>query len=93
MQWRQSGLKSGGCGSGFGNLGSWVLKVHQMEARSIILRVSLEEFLFNYTQIIIFLKSHHFGKCSQIVFLYNIGYNNISWRPHPKIWEVASPQD
>jgi len=34
-QWRQSGLKSGGRGSGFENWGSWVLKVQQMEACDI----------------------------------------------------------
>ena len=34
------------------------------------------------------MKSNHFGKCSHLKFLYIIGYNNISWRPHnphPKI--------
>jgi len=40
------------------------------------------QFLFNYTQIILFPKSHRFGKCSHIIFLYIIGYNNILWRPH-----------
>ena len=39
------------------------------------------EFLFNYTQIILFLKNHHVGKCSRLIFLYIIEYNNISWRP------------
>ena len=37
--------------------------------------------LFRYTQIILFLKSHQFGKCSHHIFLYVIGYN-ISWRPY-----------
>jgi len=50
-----SGLKTNG--------GSRVLKVQQMEDRSTWLRVSSQEFLFNYTQIIIFMKSNHFGKC------------------------------
>src|SRR6218665_375969 len=63
-----------------------------MEARSTGLRVSSGpslEFLFNYTQISLFLKSHHLGKGSHLIFLYIIGYNNISWRPHnlhSKIW-------
>jgi len=35
-----------------------------------------------YTQIVLFLRSHHFGKCSYLTFLYIIGYNNISKRPH-----------
>ena len=26
--------------------------------------------LFNYTQITLFMKSHHFGKCSHLMFLY-----------------------
>ena len=34
-----------------------------------------------YTQVILFMKSHHFEKCSHLIFLYIIGYN-ISWRPH-----------
>jgi len=45
----------------------------------------IPEFLFNFTKIILFLKSHHFGKCSHLIFLYIIGYNN-SWRSHAKIW-------
>ena len=28
------------------------------------------------------MKSHRFRKCSHLIFLYIIGYNNISWRPH-----------
>jgi len=57
-------------------------KVQQLEARSIWFRVLSTEFLFNNTQIILFLKSYHFGKCSPLIFLNIIGYNNISWRPH-----------
>jgi len=45
-QWRQSGFKSGGRGSGFENWGSWVLKVQQMEVRNTWLRVSSAKFLF-----------------------------------------------
>src|SRR6218665_2493285 len=55
----------------------------------LLLLLPYQEFLFNYTQIITFLRSHHFGKCSNLIFLYIIRYNNISWRPHdphPKIW-------
>ena len=40
------------------------------------------------------------GMCFHLVFLYIIGYNEFSWRPHnptppthpPKIWEVATPE-
>jgi len=41
---------------------SWVLRVQQTEARSTGLRVlSLMEFMYNnYTQIPLFLKSHHY---------------------------------
>src|SRR6218665_1466159 len=48
-----------------------------------MLEVSSPELLglFNYAPIAIFLKSHHFGTCFRIIFLYVIGYNNIS-RPH-----------
>ena len=42
----------------------------------------IPEILFKYTQIFIFLKSHHFGKCSHLIVLYIIGYDDISWRPH-----------
>ena len=59
----------------------------------MIVYVSFPEFLFNYAQIIQLVKSHQFGKCSHLIFVYIIGYNNISWRPHdpsmiphPKIW-------
>ena len=43
-----------------------------------------EEFLFKIgpTQIYLFLKSHHLGKCFYLIVLYIIGYNNISWRSH-----------
>jgi len=34
----------------------------------------IPEFLFNYAQIL-FLKSHHFGTCFHLIFLYTIGYN------------------
>ena len=54
------------------------------------LRVSSLELLFIYTQICLFLKCHHFGKCSHLVLLYIIGYNDILWRVwrplHPNIW-------
>jgi len=36
----------------------WVLKFHQMVARSTGLKVSYPEFLFNYTHIFLYLKSH-----------------------------------
>ena len=48
---------------------SWDLKVHRAEPRSTRLRVSFQEFLFNLIQIFLFLKSHHLGKCSHIIFL------------------------
>ena len=50
-------------------MGSWVLKVQQTEARSTWLRVSSPEFLFNYTQICLFLKSHLFRKYSHLIIL------------------------
>ena len=58
-QRRQSGLKTGE---------SWVVNVQQMEARSMGLRVSIPEFLFNIHKSL-FLKSHHFGKCSYLILL------------------------
>jgi len=58
-----------------------VLKVQQAEAHITGLRMLSAEF-FNYTQIILFLKRHRFGKCPHLIFLYTIGHNNISWRPH-----------
>jgi len=63
---------------------SWVIKVQQMEACSTWLRVSSPEFLFNYTQIILFLflKNHHFVKSYHLISLYIMGHNNISWRPN-----------
>src|SRR6218665_2478358 len=47
---------------------SQVLKVQQTEAHSTELRVSSPEFLFDmeHTQIILFLKGNHFGKCSKL---------------------------
>src|SRR6218665_1647967 len=61
------------------------------------LKVSSPESLFIYTQIFLFMKSHHFVKCSYLTFLHITGYTNISWRPrnprprllHHKIWMVA----
>jgi len=50
-----------------------VQKVQQMEARNTRLRVSSSELLFNYTQISLFLKSHRFGKCSDVISLHIIG--------------------
>jgi len=41
----------------------------------------IQEFLFNYTQIILFFKSFQFGKYFQLIFLYIIEYN-ISLIPH-----------
>ena len=55
-------------------------------------------FLFNYTQIILLLKSHlkshYFRKCSHLIFLHVIGFNNISLRTHnlpSKNLGVATP--
>ena len=73
------GLKSGSkfvvVGPGL-KLGVVNPKVQQTKACSTGLRVSLVKF-FNYTQIVLFLKSHPFGNCSHLIFLYIIGYNNI----------------
>lgn len=71
------------------------IEVQKTEARSTRSR----KCLFNYTQLFLFLKSQNFGKYSHIIFLYIIGYDSISWRPHnlprpihPKIWEGNEPQ-
>src|SRR6218665_624969 len=53
----------------------------QLTRSSTVYNLPYNNFLFNYTQIIQFLKSHHFGQCFHLIFLYIIGYNNISWRP------------
>src|SRR6218665_960136 len=60
-QRRQFGLKSGGRVFGFENWGSLILKVQQMEARSI------HEIFIYYTKLFYFVKittldNHHFGK-------------------------------
>ena len=54
---------------------SWVIKVQQTVERSTELRVLSQEFLFNHTQIILFLKIQRFGKYSHLTFMYIIGYN------------------
>jgi len=64
-------------------LGSWVLNVQQMDARSTLLKVSSPEFLFNYTQIFLFLKMQHFGKYSHLICLYIIGYNRLIFYGDP----------
>src|SRR6218665_1925337 len=66
----------------FETWGSWVLKAQQKEVRSTRFRVSSRELFIQYTQICLFLQSRHFGKCSHLIVLYIIGYNNISWRCH-----------
>ena len=49
----------------------------------------------SYTQIFLFLRSHHFGKCSRLIFLCIIGYIIIfrgdTTIPHRKIYGVATP--
>ena len=86
--------KLGGRGSGFENRGLWVLEVQQPEARVIGFRVSSPEYLFNILKSL-FMKTHHFGKCSLLIFLYTIEDNNIWLNPrprtHPKIWGYRSP--
>ena len=80
-QARQSGFKSVvAVDPGLKTERSLVLKVHQMEVHSTWLIVSSPEFLRNYAQIIPFLKSHHFGTCFYLVFLYIIG------PPNSKVW-------
>src|SRR6218665_3950821 len=67
-------------------LWSWVLKVQQTEVRSIGFRDHTWNFYLIYT-ISLRQTSHHFGKCSHLIFMYYIRY--ISWSlndpPHPKI--------
>jgi len=89
---RQSGLKTGRSWSMFENWGSQTLKVQETEACRTGLRVSSPEFFFNYTQIILFLKSYHFGKCSHLIFLYTRGYNNILLRPRDPPSKNLGPQ-
>src|SRR6218665_1950572 len=83
-----NGLKSGGRGSGFQNGGLWVIKVQQMEGTQPIFE-GIIPFIFNSTQIILFLKSHHSGKCSRIP-VHIIGYN-IPWRPQSKNGGLRPP--
>ena len=82
--YKQQGRHSGIMGPGFKLEVSWVLKIQQTEASSTGLRISSQELLFNYMQIFLFLKNHHFGKCSHLQFLYIIGYIYISGRPTPR---------
>src|SRR6218665_3569702 len=58
IQKRQSGMKTGGVviSSGLKTGVLWVQRVKQMEACSTGLRVPPKEFLFNCTQIFLFLK-------------------------------------
>jgi len=74
--------------------GAWVLRTRQTVVHSTGLRVSSPECLFNYTQIFLFLKVTTFGKCSHLIFLYIIGYDNI-WGMYDKNMGVvtAQPQD
>ena len=78
LVWKLSG---GGRGSRFKIWGSWVLKVQQTEARSTWLRVSSPEFVFNIHSSFNFYKVTKFRKCSHLISLYIIAYNNISWNP------------
>ena len=54
--------------------GARVLNVQQMEALGTGSRVSSPE-------IILFLKHHQFEKCFHLIFLFVMGYNNISRKP------------
>ena len=90
----QFGLKTGGRGSRFKNWGLWVLKVQQTENSSTGLKVSFPEFKFNmHVHKSFYLwKSHQFRKCFNIIFLYVLRFDNISWRPHiPKSGRIATP--
>src|SRR6218665_2908541 len=69
---RQSGLKIGG---------SRVLKLNKRKDVAQDLGYRPRKCLLNIHKSVYFC-SHHFGKCSHLVFLYIIGYNNISWRSH-----------
>src|SRR6218665_360400 len=81
-------------GPGLKTWGLRVLKGQQTQARSTGLRVSSEkDFRNNYTQIFLFLKSHHLVKRSHLIFLYIIRYNSILWRPHnPRLFHNPSPK-
>src|SRR6218665_874462 len=43
-------------------------------------------------QIFLFLKNLHLEKCSHLIFLYIIGHNNISWRPHDPLSQNLGSQ-
>src|SRR6218665_682846 len=43
-------------------------------------------------QIFLFLKNLHLGQCPHLIFLYIIGYNNISWRPHDPSFTTPIPK-
>jgi len=71
-----------------GSRGSWFKiwrvvspEVKRTEVRRTLLRVSFREFLYlMYTNLSIYEKSPHW-KVFNLIFLYIIGYNKISWRP------------
>src|SRR6218665_4174972 len=43
-------------------------------------------------QIFLFLKNLKLGKCPHLIFLYIIGYNNISLRPHDTSFTTSIPK-
>jgi len=71
LQGRQSGLKTG-CvvGPGLKIEGVAGPKIQPTGTHSTGLRVHLaRKSLFSYRQILLFMKSHHFEKCSHLIFL------------------------
>jgi len=75
---------------------SWVLNTNRLRHIALVWGHNLRLFLkFNYTSLQIFFEVIISGKCSHLIFLYIIRYDNISWRshnPHLKIWGGHDPQ-
>jgi len=66
-------------------------RLYPEEVLSTEFRVSSPEIFILYAQICLFLQSHHFGKCSHLISLYIIRYNNISRRPHTAHSPLTTP--
>src|SRR6218665_4202136 len=78
----------------FENWGSWDLKVQQKDSTGF--RVPSWKVLFNIQKYVYFCKVNTLdSEYSHLIFIYIIGYNNISWRPDnpptPKYGRVATP--
>ena len=68
-------------GRGFENWGSWVLKIQQTKQVGQEWWYHPQNFYLTYANLSIS-ENSPLWKCSHLIFLYIIGYNNISRRPH-----------